>query len=821
MESIMPWVGGKSSCADKIVDMMPGHYCYVECFAGGLWCYFAKPVSKVEVVNDLNGELVNFYRVIQRKRENFEERAKWELYSRELYYEYYRDWNSGLHFKMDDVERAFRFFVLIRWAYSAKFGGGWSYGPNRNKPKTFFDLFRDGSIEKVTKRLQETYIDNRDFEDVINGYDGENTLFMCCLSGTKIRMRDERLISIENIGVGDIVFAGGKVLNAMNREYIGNVHKINVLGIKDQLCITEEHPVGVFSGESIDLESVNLEAMSFWEQFFILVVKDLEYMEIGESCIYTLYDISKAVGGQMVPKTSITREINKIFYALEVPYICSTYRGNTRVLKYGDKWIDTKYSKTESKYNNITKARLVKWAIDVNRDMLNRVGIDVDSLICKMNDGKIEFVEAKNLKVGDNVLVPLGAENINETEKLKSMIGNCYENISGGVCYSDMDINIPLNYDTGWMFGMWLADGTKSEYRVGFDFGITKVIERNYDKKLYQWFLSNIGIELSIKEYERKERNREHCWTIRCNSKNISNWFSELFGEDKVINQEFMNYNLDFQRGLLRGWLDGDGHIANPDGKGIELGNVEIEGSSRRLDLIEKMYLISLRLGLRPSLSSKYCKSDGGTDYRLVYSNIKDASFIYYELFGNRKARNDNSRKKIVTVDNKKYMVTPIENIIIEHYEGKVYNLTTENSVYISNYTLTHNCDPPYVLANVDDYYFRSMGVSFKVGFNLGFTLYDHQRLYKVLSGMKGKFILTIDDCAWVRERYCDGQEELEKLGYRKFWWVDNEIYYTSSDMENRRVAKELIICNYNIQEQILKNKKFSRGKSGESLADY
>lgn len=797
MLSIMPWVGGKNSCADKIVAMMPEHYCYTEIFAGGLWIYFAKPVSKVEVVNDLNGELANFYRVLKTKHEEFLKRSKYELYSREFYYEYEKDWKSGAHFKMEDVERAFRFFVLIRMAYSAKFGGGWSYGATRNKPKSFFDVFRDGSVERVSERLKNTYIDNRDFEDVIKGYDGENTLFFCCLPGTKVRMRDERLLNIEDVSIGDSVFAGGKVLNAMKREYIGNIYKLSILGVYESLNVTEEHPIGVFSGEYVDLESINLELMNFWEHFFISVVKDLEHMGIGESRVYTLSDISRAVGGQNVPKTSISREVNKMFYALEMPYICSMYRSNLRILKYGNKWIGTKYSKTESKYINITRARLVKWAIDIDRDILNKVGIDINVLLFRMSTGKIDFIKAKDLKVGDNVLIPLGAENINE-------IGN------------EPNLNISLDYNAGWTFGMWLADGTKSEYQVGFDFGVTKVVEKGYDKKLYNWFLSNLGIELSINEYERKEENRENYWAVRCCSKFISEQFNKLFGSDKIVNIEFMNANLDFQKGLLRGWLDGDGHIANPDGKGQ---NVEIEGSSRRLDLIEKMLLISLRLGIRPSLSSKYCKSDGGTDYRLVFSNIRDASYLYPELFGNRKARNDNSRKKIVNIDNKKYMVTPIENIIIEHYEGKVYNLTTENSVYVCNYILTHNCDPPYVLANVDDYYFRSMGVAFKTGINAGFSLYDQQRLYKVLSGMKGKFILTIDDCGWVRERYCDGQEELGES--RKFWWIDNEIYYTSSDMENRRTAKELIICNYNIQEQIEKNKKFSKGKVGESLADY
>jgi len=175
MDSPINWVGGKSQSAKKIASMMPQHRCYVEVFGGGLWVFFAKERSKVEVINDINSELINFYRVIQRDCDSFVKRGKYELFSRELYHEYLRDYMSGYHFELDNVERAFRFFVLIKQSYSAKFGGGWRYGSTMNEAVSFFNEIKE--MDKISERLQMCQIDNRDFESVIKGYDNKHTLF--------------------------------------------------------------------------------------------------------------------------------------------------------------------------------------------------------------------------------------------------------------------------------------------------------------------------------------------------------------------------------------------------------------------------------------------------------------------------------------------------------------------------------------------------------------------------------------------------------------------------------------------------------------------
>lgn len=69
---IVPWLGGKRRLADRLLPYFPPHQCYVEPFAGGAAMFFLRPtVADSEVLNDVNGELVNLYRVVKHHLEEF------------------------------------------------------------------------------------------------------------------------------------------------------------------------------------------------------------------------------------------------------------------------------------------------------------------------------------------------------------------------------------------------------------------------------------------------------------------------------------------------------------------------------------------------------------------------------------------------------------------------------------------------------------------------------------------------------------------------------------------------------------------------------
>ena len=83
MRGPLAYIGGKRAIATKIIEVFPKHTTYVEAFAGGAQVFFRKEPSKVEVLNDLDGEMVNFYRVCQQHYEELLRYLHFMLVSRQ------------------------------------------------------------------------------------------------------------------------------------------------------------------------------------------------------------------------------------------------------------------------------------------------------------------------------------------------------------------------------------------------------------------------------------------------------------------------------------------------------------------------------------------------------------------------------------------------------------------------------------------------------------------------------------------------------------------------------------------------------------------
>lgn len=119
---IIPWIGGKRRLADTIISRFPPHTCYCEVFAGGAALYFLRSPAESEVINDVNGDLVNLYRVVKHHLEEFVRQFKWALSSREVF-RWIQDTPPAT---LTDIQRAARFFYLqhhclkcsLRWPSS-------------------------------------------------------------------------------------------------------------------------------------------------------------------------------------------------------------------------------------------------------------------------------------------------------------------------------------------------------------------------------------------------------------------------------------------------------------------------------------------------------------------------------------------------------------------------------------------------------------------------------------------------------------------------------------------------------------------------------
>jgi DNA adenine methylase len=169
---IIPWIGGKRRLADLLISRFPPHKCYVEVFAGGAAVFFARHPAEVEVLNDVNGELVNLYRVVTHHLEEFVRQFKWALSSRQVF-----KWLAETRPEtLTDVQRAARFFYLQQQSFGGRVAGQ-SWGTATTSPS--INLLRiEENLSAAHLRLAGgVYIENLDWAACIDRYDREHTLF--------------------------------------------------------------------------------------------------------------------------------------------------------------------------------------------------------------------------------------------------------------------------------------------------------------------------------------------------------------------------------------------------------------------------------------------------------------------------------------------------------------------------------------------------------------------------------------------------------------------------------------------------------------------
>lgn len=174
-QPIIPWIGGKRRLADRIFPLFPRHSCYVEPFAGGAALYFLRPVpAEVEVLNDVNGELVNLYRVVQHHLEEFVRQFKWALSSRQVF-----KWLQETRPEtLTDIQRASRFYYLQQSAFGGRVDGQ-SYGTATTQPPGLNLLRIEEALSAAHLRLSNTYIEHLTWQDCFRRYDRPHTLFYC------------------------------------------------------------------------------------------------------------------------------------------------------------------------------------------------------------------------------------------------------------------------------------------------------------------------------------------------------------------------------------------------------------------------------------------------------------------------------------------------------------------------------------------------------------------------------------------------------------------------------------------------------------------
>lgn len=171
VKPFLKYVGGKRWLARRIIERLPGHVCYVEPFGGMGAVLLAKPKSKVEVWNDIDGGLANTMRVVKYHPDALADELRWMLIHRAEQLRWLNDAPGET-----DIQRAARWIMVRHSGFQGKARSGFYVG------KTHAIRPRDVLIEtmiKVSRRLSSVVIECLPWQRLFDLYDTPETVFFC------------------------------------------------------------------------------------------------------------------------------------------------------------------------------------------------------------------------------------------------------------------------------------------------------------------------------------------------------------------------------------------------------------------------------------------------------------------------------------------------------------------------------------------------------------------------------------------------------------------------------------------------------------------
>lgn len=171
---VAPYLGGKRNLASRVISRLRRipHQAYVEPFCGMGGIFLRRPFSvECEVINDLNRDVANLFRILQRHYVPLMDALRWQLTTRADFDRLIRTEAASL----TDIERAARFLYLQRTAFGGKITGQ-NFGVTLRRAR--FDIQQLGSmLGEVHTRLSRVVIECLPWQDVIRRYDRPETLF--------------------------------------------------------------------------------------------------------------------------------------------------------------------------------------------------------------------------------------------------------------------------------------------------------------------------------------------------------------------------------------------------------------------------------------------------------------------------------------------------------------------------------------------------------------------------------------------------------------------------------------------------------------------
>ncbi|MCC7303462.1 MAG: DNA adenine methylase [Bacteroidia bacterium] len=173
MKTPITYYGGKQAILKYLLPLLPKHRIYCEPFFGGGALFFTKPRSEVEIINDKNSEVVNFFKVMQTKFSQLQKLVRSSLHSRQLYKQAMVIYKNPEMFS--DVRRAWAFWIGTNQGFASLIGS-WGFGKQNSKEKAVSNK-RNGFTREYAHRLEHVQVENNDALKVIGRADSKETFF--------------------------------------------------------------------------------------------------------------------------------------------------------------------------------------------------------------------------------------------------------------------------------------------------------------------------------------------------------------------------------------------------------------------------------------------------------------------------------------------------------------------------------------------------------------------------------------------------------------------------------------------------------------------
>jgi DNA adenine methylase len=169
------YYGGKQLLVKDILSLIPTHNTYAEIFFGGGAVFFAKAKSKVEIINDNNRFVINFFDQVKSNFQELQAMIQRTPHSRALHRDAHVMYSNPHLFT--DLERAWAFWVLCNQGYAGKIGSSWGYGTANCEVEKSLLNKRMYFLEDLQQRLEQVQIECTDALRIIELRDRDYTFF--------------------------------------------------------------------------------------------------------------------------------------------------------------------------------------------------------------------------------------------------------------------------------------------------------------------------------------------------------------------------------------------------------------------------------------------------------------------------------------------------------------------------------------------------------------------------------------------------------------------------------------------------------------------